>query len=249
VKKLILLVAFCANSGGAAELLSDPQQDGVQATSQAVTPSVVQADWANLAAYHDANASLPPPIPGKPRIVFLGDSITQGWELGTSKLVRGELINRGISGQTTPQILLRFRQDVINLQPNIVHIIAGTNDIAENTGRTTLEAIENNLMSMVDLAQKNGIRVVLASLPPAADFPWRPGLSPAAKIVALDRWIRDYASKKGLIFIDYHAQLADAQQGFKTALSDDGVHPNKDGYTVMSRVAYEAFQKISRKTK
>ena len=197
-------------------------------------------DWAQLGRYRADDANLPAATPGAPRVVFLGDSITASWNLAASRLPSG-VVNRGISGQTTPQMLVRFRQDVVNLRPAVVHIMAGTNDVAENTGPTTLAAIEDNLASMVDLARAHHIRVVLAAVPPALDFGWRPGLQPAAKIVALNEWIRSYAARNGLVYVDYHAVLADERQGFKAALSDDGVHPNTAGYEVMAPLARRAL--------
>jgi lysophospholipase L1-like esterase len=172
--------------------------------------------------------------------VFLGDSITEFWTLSDS--FHGKpYVNRGISGQTTPQILLRFRQDVIALRPEVVVILAGTNDIAENTGPITLAAIEDNLTSMVDLAKRNGIRVVLASLLPALQYPWRADIRPVEKIRALNDWMKDYAAKEGLVFLDYHSAMANDKRGLKTELSEDGVHPNQAGYAVMAPLAEKAI--------
>ena len=197
-------------------------------------------DWPDLAKYREDDAKLGPPAKGESRVVFLGDSITEFWSLPDSFLGK-PYVNRGISGQTTPQILLRFRQDVIALQPKVVVILAGTNDIAENTGPTTLAAIEDNLTSIVDLAKRNGIRVVLSSLLPALQYPWRPDLAPVEKIRALNDWMKDYAAKEGLVFIDYHSAMANAKRGLKAELSDDGVHPNKAGYAEMAPLAEKAI--------
>ena len=197
-------------------------------------------DWPDLAKYQEDDAKLGPPARGESRVVFLGDSITEFWALSDSFLGK-PYVNRGISGQTTPQILLRFRQDVIALKPKVVVILAGTNDIAENTGPTTLAAIEDNLTSMVDLAERNGIRVVLSSLLPALQYPWRPDLAPAEKIRALNDWMKDYAAKEGLVFIDYHSAMANDKRGLKAELSADGVHPNKAGYAVMAPLAEKAI--------
>jgi lysophospholipase L1-like esterase len=197
-------------------------------------------DWPDLAKYQEDDAKLGPPARGESRVVFLGDSITEFWTLSDSFLGK-PYVNRGISGQTTPQILLRFRQDVIALKPKVVVILAGTNDIAENTGPTTLAAIEDNLTSMVDLAERNGIRVVLSSLLPALQYPWRPDLAPAEKIRALNDWMKDYAAKEGLVFIDYHSAMANDKRGLKAELSADGVHPNKAGYAVMAPLAEKAI--------
>lgn len=203
------------------------------------------SDWPFLAKYRDADKELPPPDPGEARAVFMGDSITEGWgkkETSTSP-DRGEFfpgkpyINRGISGQTTPQMLVRFRQDVIDLQPKVVVLLAGTNDIAENTGKTTLRDIGNNIASMSELARANGIRLVLCSVLPASDFPWHPGLEPAPKIRALNAWIKDYAAKNGFVYADYYSSMASSDGGLKPELSLDGVHPNKAGYEIMAPLA------------
>lgn len=203
----------------------------------------VRADWAQLAQYRDENHRLPAPSAARPRVIFLGDSLTQSWELAGLGLDEVELLNRGISGQTTPQMLVRFRQDVVDLKPAVVHILAGTNDLAGNTGPTTLKAIENNLSSMVEIAEANHIRIVLASVLPALDFPWRPGLQPAPRIVALNNWIRAYARRRNLVYADYYSALVDPQGGFKSELADDGVHPNRAGYAVMSPIAHESIRR------
>jgi len=197
-------------------------------------------DWPDLAKYQEDDAKLGPPAKGESRVVFLGDSITEFWTLSGS--FRGKpYVNRGISGQTTPQILLRFRQDVIALKPEVVVILAGTNDIAENTGPTTLAAIEDNLTSMVDLAKRNGIRAVLSSLLPALQYPWKPDIRPVGKIRALNDWMKNYAAKEGLVFLDYHSPMANDKRGLKIELSEDGVHPNEAGYAVMAPLAEKAI--------
>ena len=202
-------------------------------------------DWAFLAKYRDADQQLPPPARGEVRVVFLGDSITEGWgQKGAAGAPDGgeffpgkPYINRGISGQTTPQMLVRFRQDVINLKPMVVVVLAGTNDIAENTGKITLAEIGNNIASMSDLARANGIRMVLCSVLPASDFRWHPGLEPAPKIRALNDWIKDYAAKNGFPYVDYYPPMANAAGGLRAELSPDGVHPNKAGYDLMAPLA------------
>ena len=200
-------------------------------------------DWANLARYRDANAKLPSPAPGENRVVFMGNSITDSWAPLFDSLFPGKpYIGRGISGQTTPQMLVRFRQDVIALQPKVVVILAGTNDIAGNTGPSTLEMIEDNLASMAEIAQANGIRVVLASVLPVYDYPWRPGLSPAQKIIDLNRWIKGYAESHHAVYLDFHSAMADSRQGLPPELSGDGVHPNIDGYRIMAPLAERAIE-------
>jgi lysophospholipase L1-like esterase len=156
-------------------------------------------------------------------------------------------IDRGISGQTTPQMLVRFRQDVIALKPAVVVILAGTNDIAGNTGPSTIEMIEDNLASMAEIAQANGIAVVLSSVLPVFDYPWRPGLTPAPKIVALNAWMKQYAAAHGAVYLDYHSAMADERQGMKPDLASDGVHPNEAGYRIMAPLAEKAIAEALRR--
>lgn len=195
----------------------------------------LHTDWAYLARYRHANAALPLPAHGEKRVVFMGDSITEGWaQFFESQFPGKPYVNRGISGQTTPQMLVRFRQDVIALRPAVVVIFAGVNDIAGNTGPSTLDMIENNLMSMVDLARANGIAVVLCSVLPANKFSWRPELAPAQDIVQLNRWMKQYAAQHGVTWVDFWTPMADERQGLPRSLSADGVHPNEAGYRVMA---------------
>ncbi|NJK95765.1 MAG: acylhydrolase [Bacteroidales bacterium] len=200
-------------------------------------------DWANLKRYRTDNENIGLPVNGEKRVVFMGNSITEGWSRLNPEFFAGKpYINRGISGQTTPQMLIRFRQDVVNLKPAIVLINAGVNDIAGNTGLSTLEMIEDNIASMCEIAKANGITVILASVIPAYDFPWRPGLQPAEKIVALNNWIKEYAKLKGFIYLDYFTNMADERNGLKTELTTDGVHPNLEGYNVMGPLAEQAIK-------
>jgi lysophospholipase L1-like esterase len=199
-------------------------------------------DWASLARYREANEQLGPPRPGEQRVVFYGNSITDAWARYFDTMFPNKpYVGRGISGQTTPQMLVRFRQDVIDLEPAVVVILAGTNDIAGNTGPSTQAMIEDNLISMVELAKANGIRVVLSSVLPAYDYPWRPGLEPARKIVALNAWMRDYAATHDVVYLDYHSAMADEHQGLRAELSEDGVHPNQAGYRIMAPLAERAI--------
>jgi lysophospholipase L1-like esterase len=199
-------------------------------------------DWGFLARYREANARLGPPRPGEQRVVFYGNSITDVWAQYFDTMFPDKpYVGRGIGGQTTPQMLVRFRQDVIALQPAVVVILAGTNDIAGNTGPSTQAMIEDNLIAMVELAQANGIRVVLSSVLPAYDYRWRPGLEPAPRIVALNAWMRDYASTHDVVYLDYHSALADERQGLRAGLSEDGVHPNEAGYRIMAPLAEQAI--------
>ena len=199
-------------------------------------------DFAWLARFKDEDTKLGPPAAGENRVVFMGDSITEGWHL-TDSFPGKPYLNRGISGQTTPQMLVRFRQDVIDLQPKVVVILAGTNDIAGNTGPETLEQIEENLASMADLAHANGIRVVLCSILPAFDYPWQPGLTPAPKIDMINAWLRGYAMAKGYVYVDYHAALKDERDGLPANLSKDGVHPLAAGYAVMAPLVEAGIEK------
>jgi acyl-CoA thioesterase I len=202
-------------------------------------------DFPWLAKYKEADAALQPPAPGENRVVFMGDSITEGWHLsGPDGSFPGKpYINRGISGQTSPQMLVRFRQDVIALKPKAVVILAGTNDIAGNTGPMTLGESEDNIASMADLATANGIKVVLCSVLPAIDFHWHPGLEPAEKIVALNQWIKTYAATKGYVFVDFHSAMKDEHDGLPPTLSKDGVHPNPAGFAIMTPLVQAGIDK------
>ena len=174
--------------------------------------------------------------------MFYGNSITDVWARYFSTMFPGKpYVGRGISGQTTPQMLVRFRQDVVALQPKVVVILAGTNDIAGNTGPSTLEMIEDNFASMVQIAKAHRIRVVLSSVLPVYDYPWKPGLEPAPKIIALNAWLKRYAGETGEVYLDYHAAMADARGGLPPALARDGVHPTDAGYQIMAPLAESAI--------
>lgn len=200
------------------------------------------SDWANLQRYAQSNAALAPPAPDEQRVVFMGNSIVEGWAPRFNSNFPGKpYIGRGISGQTTPQMLVRFRQDVIALRPSVVVILAGTNDIAGNTGPSTLEMIEDNIASMMEMAQANGIRVVLCSVLPVFDYPWKPGLEPAPKIFALNAWIKSYAASHHAQYADMHTAMADDRQGLPKTLALDGVHPNAAGYAMMAPIVEKAI--------
>jgi lysophospholipase L1-like esterase len=204
------------------------------------------ADWPDLGRYRAENAALPPAAAGEQRVVFYGDSITDGWgrRAETGTFFPGKpYVNRGISGQTTPQMVVRFRQDVIDLHPAAVLILAGTNDVAGNTGPMTPEMTENNFRSMADLAHANGIKVILASITPAFDYPWRRGLEPAPKIRTLNAWLKDYCEQHGYTYLDYYTSLTDSEGGMKPGISFDGVHPNEKGYAIMAPLAQAAIDK------
>jgi lysophospholipase L1-like esterase len=206
-------------------------------------------DFGNLERYKDADMKLGAPAAGEKRVVFMGDSITDGWKIsGEDGSFPGKpYVNRGISGQTTPQMLVRFRQDVIDLNPSVVVILAGTNDLAGNTGPMTLEQTEGNLASMAELASANGIQVVLCSILPAFDYPWSPGLEPAPKIATLNQWIRSYAARKGLIYVDYYSAMTDSRGGLPPALSKDGVHPLPAGYAIMAPLVETGIEQALKK--
>ncbi len=198
-------------------------------------------DWPQLSRYADANAALPATQPG--RVVFYGDSITDAWTKNGGSFFPGKpYVNRGISGQTTAQMVVRFRQDVIDLRPQAVVILAGTNDIAGNTGPETPEMIEDNFRSMVDLARANGIRVVLASVLPADRYPWKPSAgNPAEKIRSLNDWLKSYAAQQGITYLDYYSAMVGPDGGMKPGISMDGVHPNATGYAIMEPLAEKAL--------
>ena len=207
-----------------------------------------ETDWANFDKYKEDNLKLGLPTQDENRVVFMGNSITQGWGEENPEFFEGKsYINRGISGQTTPQMLVRFRPDVVNLKPKAVVILAGTNDIAGNTGPSTLEMIEDNIASMVEIAKANNIKVVLCSVLPAYDYPWKPGLEPAQKIVDLNKWIKDYAKKNEISYVDYFTPMADRRNGLKKEYSEDGVHPNLAGYKVMEPLVEKAIETASAK--
>jgi lysophospholipase L1-like esterase len=208
------------------------------------TDQQLRSDWANLARYRDANTKLAPPAGNESRVVFMGNSITEGWDKYFPTMFAGKpYINRGIGGQTTPQMLVRFHPDVVALKPKVVVILAGTNDIAGNTGPSTLEMIEDNLASMAEIASANGIKVVLSSVLPVFDYPWKPGLEPAPKIIALNKWMKDYAAKHGAVYLDYHSAMADARGGMREGLAAYGVHPNSAGYRLMAPLVEQAIQR------
>ncbi len=198
-------------------------------------------DWAGLCRFRSANDSAAT-APERPRVVFMGDSITENWGMGDPELFEHGVLNRGISGQTTPQMLMRFQGDVIALKPRTVHILAGTNDVAGNTGPNRPQDFKDNIMSMAELARAHGIHVILGSIPPAASFNWRPQLKPVPRIRELNQWLREYASQNRFDYVDYYSVLAGPSGEFKPELSNDGVHPNRTGYRLMRKLVE---QKIS----
>lgn len=213
---------------------------------ESVTPEQVHqmqqklSDWPQLGRYRESNAALPAAEPG--RVVFFGNSITEGWGRDNTVFFPGKpYVNRGIGGQTTPQMVIRMQQDVVALKPAAVLILAGTNDLAGNNGLSTLGMIEDNFRSMTAIAQTNHIRVILASILPAADYPWRPGLEPAPKIRALNMWLKQFAAEQNCTYLDYYTALADQNGGMKPGTSKDGVHPTAAGYAIMAPLAQAAI--------
>lgn len=187
--------------------------------------------------------------PSAPRVVFIGDSITESWAPHFKDLFpKKDYVGRGVSGQTTAQILTRFQRDVVALRPNAVVILAGTNDIAENGGPVSLDMIEDNIASMTDIARAHHIRIILSSVLPVLDYPWRKGLQPAPKIRALNEWIKSFASAKGAVYLDYYSAMVDSVGGMRGELTLDGVHPNLAGYRVMAPLAEKAIAAALRST-
>ncbi len=223
----------------------------VAVTERAARAEVKLKDWPAIARYSDANAKTAAPARNEDRVVFMGDSITDSWQSPKyGGFFPGKpYFDRGIGGQTTPQMLIRFRPDVIALQPKVVVILAGTNDIAGNTGPMTLQAIENNLMSMFDLAHANGIRVVFASLLPISDYEKtkdgqqiiRSKQRPPEQITALNAWMKTYAAAHGGVYLDYFSAMADDKGFLKEDLSEDGLHPDQKGYEIMAPLAERAI--------
>lgn len=216
----------------------------------AQTPAQIAAmqaklnDWPQLNRYRADNAALPTAAAGERRVVFYGDSITDNWGRlpGTGTFFPGKpYVNRGISGQTTPQMVVRFQQDVVHLQPAVVVILAGTNDVAGNTGPSTPEMTEDNFASMAAIARQNGIKVVLASITPAYAYPWKPSVQPVPAIREINQWLKDYCVREHFVYLDYYSALVDDKGGMRPGLSFDGVHPNAAGYAIMEPLAESAI--------
>ncbi len=205
-------------------------------------------DWPYLKKYEKKNANLPILESRQKRIVFMGDSITEFWSDLCPEFFAGKpYVNRGISGQTTPQMLIRFRADVIALKPSVVVLLAGANDIAGNTGPSTLEMILNNIISMTELAKANNIKMILCSLLPAYDFPWKTGSFPAEKMETFNTMLKKYADANEILYLDYYSAMVDERKGLKATFADDGVHPNKAGYEVMGPIVEKAIAEVELK--
>lgn len=218
----------------------------VSAEKQLAAAQAKLMDWAQLGRYAAENAALAPAAPGEQRVVFYGDSITDAWgrRPGTGDFFPGKpYVNRGISGQTTAQMVVRFHPDVVDLKPAVVVILAGTNDVAGNTGPMTPEMTMEDFRAMAEMARANGIKVVITSILPAGDFPWRKGLEPAPKIQALNARLEAWCKAEGMVWVDYYSALADASGAMKPGLSVDGVHPNAAGYAIMAPLAEAGIAK------
>lgn len=208
----------------------------------------LKEDWANLKRFEKENATVQPPASGENRVVFMGNSITQGWSDKDPDFFKDKpYINRGIGGQTTPQMLLRFRPDVINLKPKVVVILAGTNDIAGNTGPTSEETIIGNIESMALLAQHYGIKVVLSSILPVYDYPWSRGKDPVPKIAYINKSLKEFAEANKMVYVDYFTPMADDKKGLKAEYTTDGVHPTQAGYKVMEPLVEAAIKAALKK--
>ena len=204
-------------------------------------------DWANLSRYKEENNKLLNSS-DELRVVFMGNSITESWShFDPDFFLANSYINRGISGQTTPQMLIRFKPDVINLKPKAVVILAGINDIAGNTGPMQVENIAENIQSMAEISKANEIQVLICSVLPAIDFPWSPGLNPSTKVLRLNKLLKNYCRENNIIYVDYYSSMVDKNGGLKVpeyTSSDDLVHPNKKGYEVMRNIIQDSLKKV-----
>ncbi|MDB5130421.1 MAG: axeA1 3 [Mucilaginibacter sp.] len=210
----------------------------------------IYKDWPFIKRFESENSTVPAPATGEKRVVFMGNSITEGWKNSDPSFFAGRpYYDRGISGQTTGQMLVRFRGDVINLKPAVVVIMAGINDIAENNGPSKLEDVFGNIVSMAELARLSHIKVVLSSVMPAYNFPWRLSIDPKPSITALNAMLKDYCEKNKMVYLDYFTAMADERRGLPANLSKDGVHPNLAGYKIMEPLAEKAISEALRKEK
>ncbi|HMT09542.1 MAG TPA: SGNH/GDSL hydrolase family protein [Pyrinomonadaceae bacterium] len=255
--KCIVIVAFLLFTciiGNAQTPSPTPVIDGAAEKARADRLQGRLTDFATLARYRDANAALAPPAKNEDRVVFFGDSITDGWKLA-EQFPGKPYVNRGIGGQSTYHMLLRFRADVIDLKPKVVVILAGTNDISVPTEQFKVETVKSNLQSMVDLAHANGIKVVLSSILPVSDYNSnakgdkiiRTGTRPPALINELNSWIKTLCSTRGIVYLDYFSAMSDDKGLFKSELARDGLHPNQDGYSVMKPLAEVAIKQALKK--
>ena len=237
-----MLTVFAATAQQTTVTTTPDDKAAQEARQKRAVEDLFYKDWANLNRYADANSKVPPPALNEKRVVFLGNSITDFWINADPAFFAGKpYYDRGISGQTTPQMLVRFREDVINLKPSVVIILAGINDIAENTGPSKLENVFGNIVSMAQLARASHIKVVLSSVLPSNYISWRPYIIPTEKIIQLNQMIKDYAVKNNIVYLDYYSAMVDADKGLPKSLSNDGVHPTLQGYKVMEPLAEKAI--------
>ena len=251
MRKLILIILTTILLAGFSSVAAQPSADPCAETKTKLAQAETRLkDWPQLARYRDANGKVAQPAMNEARVVFMGDSITDSWQNPRfGGFFPGKpYVDRGISGQTTPQMLIRFRPDVIVLHPKAVVILAGTNDLAGNTGPMTLEAIENNLVSMAELAKANAIKVVFASILPVSDYEQRDGKPiirttqrAPEKINALNAWMKTYAANHKLAYLDYYSAMIDDKGFLREDLSEDGLHPNAKGYAIMAPLAEAAI--------
>jgi lysophospholipase L1-like esterase len=233
-KLLLISLLFSAFQIQAQQLVSEEEMQNIH---------YLKTDWPDLKRFREENTRVGLPEPGENRVVFMGNSITIGWIEQRPEFFKDKpYVNRGISGQTTPQMLVRFRQDVVDLKPSVVVILAGVNDIAGNTGPASLKMIEDNLASMCEIAKANSIKVVLSSVLPAWDFPWNKGSYPAEKIFELNQWIKSYALQNKHTYLDYYSRMVDERKGLREELTYDGVHPDADGYSIMEPLVEKAIR-------
>tara|TARA_Y200000002_G_C22582651_1_gene621566 strand:- start:121 stop:909 length:789 start_codon:yes stop_codon:yes gene_type:complete len=237
--KTVVFIVFTTATNGQELIQAGKYDDLMSAPKIAIAGGGTLLDWANMNFYKDSNERLKK-IADPNRVVFMGNSITQGWShFNASFFKNNPFVNRGIGGQTSPQMLVRFRTDVVNLNPKAVVIMAGTNDIAGNTGLISIENTAENIFSMAEIAMANNIAVYICSTLPAIDFLWSPGLDPASKIVKLNTILKNYCKENGLTYVDYYAAMVDADGGLKVpdyTGANDLVHPNKQGYKVMEKI-------------
>lgn len=221
------------------KILSIGLMAGGMALATGVSAQTEKGDWAQFGRYAEANKR----VTTAPSAVFMGNSITDNWwRMDSTFFIDHNFLGRGISGQTTSEMLVRFRQDVINLRPKAVVILAGINDIAHNNGVIALENVFGNIVSMVELARYHKITPILCSVLPAYDFPWRRGMNPAPKVIELNKMIRSYAEKEGLTYVDYHSAMKDERDGLPKNLAGDEVHPTLEGYKIMEGIILKAIQ-------
>lgn len=220
-----------------------PAQGGLHAGSAYVR----KYDWAWLCRFRAENAALAGKAP--PKLVLIGDSITSFWEQNDPALFSKSLALRGIAGQSSSELLLRFYQDVVLLRPAIVHILAGNNDVGGINGPTSPQAFKNNLRAIVDIARANGIIVILGSITPAAKIDWQPSVRPAGQIIELNKWLRGFSDEEGLIYADYHSALTDAKGAMRREYSKDGVHPDAAGYAAMRHILEAAIARAEGEAK